>query len=57
MSEKRSVRGKLDVGGIAGPLWAMGWLFTVGYVQLSFGKAVLALLLWPYYLGQALSSF
>ena len=47
---------KIDVGGIAGPFWAMGWLFTIGYVQLSFGKAVLAIVLWPYYLGSALTA-
>ena len=55
-TEKRSVKGKLDVGGIIGPIWFIGWLFTIGYVHLSFGKGVLALVLWPYYLGVALSA-
>lgn len=37
-----------------GPLWFVGWLFTIGFVPLTFWKAVLALVLWPYYLGIAL---
>ena len=34
-----------------GSIWCAGWLFTIGFLQLSFWKAVLAILLWPYYLG------
>lgn len=30
-------------------VWA--WLFTIGYVHLSFWKGVLGIILWPYYLG------
>lgn len=40
----------------AGLLWIIGWLFTIGYVQLSFWKGVLAIAIWPYYLGDALIS-
>lgn len=39
---------------MVGPVWYIGWLFTVAFVHLSFGKAVLALILWPYYLGSKL---
>ena len=35
----------------AGMLWCGGWLFTIGFAQLGFWKAVLALLVWPYFLG------
>lgn len=35
----------------SGLLWGAGWLFTVGFLQLTFWKGVLALLLWPYYLS------
>jgi hypothetical protein len=52
--EKSVIRGKMDVAGVIGPLWFIGWLFTIGFAGLSFGKAVLAILLWPYYLGSAL---
>ncbi len=34
-----------------GTLWFIGWLFTIGFLRLAFWKGVLALLLWPYYLG------
>jgi len=40
---------------IMGPLWFIGWLFSIGFVKLSFWKAVLALIIWPYYLGSALA--
>lgn len=34
-----------------GGAWFVGWLFTIGFLQLGFWKGVLALVLWPYYLG------
>jgi hypothetical protein len=52
--EKKIVRGKMEVAGIMGPIWIMGWLFTIGYTHLPFSKAVIALALWPYFLGSAL---
>jgi hypothetical protein len=40
---------------MAGPIWFIGWLFTIGYCQLPFfWKGVLGLVAWPYYLGQFL---
>ena len=39
-------------GGL-GCLWIAGWLFTVGLLKLAFWKAVLALVVWAYYLGVA----
>ncbi len=41
----------------SGLLWAAGWLFTVGFLKLTFWKGVLALFIWPYYLGALVSSF
>lgn len=38
---------------LAGLAWFAAWLFAIGYLRLSFGQGVLALLLWPYYLGRA----
>ena len=43
-----------DVGVIVGPIWLLGWLFTIGFAGLSFLKAVLGLIIWPYFLGAAL---
>ncbi len=36
--------------------WFAAWLFTMGFLHLSFWKAVFALVLWPYYLGVYCSS-
>ena len=35
------------------PIWCIGWLFTIGFAKLTFWQGVLALLIWPYYLGVA----
>ena len=34
-----------------GLVWCAGWLFTVGYLKLTVGKGVLAIVIWPYYIG------
>jgi hypothetical protein len=38
----------------SGLAWCVGWLFSIGFLHLSFGKAVLAIVVWPYYIGRAL---
>jgi len=32
-------------------IWCVGWIFTIGFVKLNFWKGVVALFIWPYYLG------
>jgi len=39
--------------GFAGVLWIAAWLFTIGFLHLTFWKGVWAIILWPYYLGLA----
>ena len=39
-----------------GTLWCAAWLFTIGFLHLGFWKGVLAIVLWPYYLGANFSS-
>jgi len=51
MAEETRFPPKVEVTGLGLPLWAIGWLFTVGFLHLSFAKGFLAILLWPYYLG------
>jgi len=34
-----------------GTVWVCAWLFTIGFLHLTFWKGVLAIVLWPYYLG------
>jgi hypothetical protein len=46
---------RIEQHSFSGMLWFVGWLFTIGFLQLPFGTAVLALVVWPYYLGRALT--
>jgi hypothetical protein len=39
---------------LIGPIWFIGWLFTIGYAGLVWWKILLAIIIWPYFLGQAL---
>ena len=39
-----------------GGLWCAAWLFTIGYLHLHFWRGVLAILLWPYYIGVHVST-
>jgi len=39
-----------------GLLWCVGWLFTIGFLKLTFWRGVLALIVWPYFLGDFFSS-
>jgi hypothetical protein len=39
---------------VGGVIWFIGWLFTIGFVGLPFWRAVLGLIIWPYFLGSAL---
>jgi hypothetical protein len=49
-------RGNVYAGQGFGVLWCIGWLFSIGYLQMPFfWKGVLAIIIWPYYLGLSLS--
>lgn len=47
---------KIEQHSATGTFWIGGWLFTIGFLHLTFWKGVLAIVLWPYYIGTALSS-
>ena len=51
MSEKRKGGGSQPM--CFGSIWGIGWLFTIGWLQLGFWKGVLAIVVWPYYIGVA----
>ena len=51
----RAERIRIEQHSASGLLWLVGWLFTIGFLQLPFWKGVLALIVWPYYLGEAFS--
>jgi len=46
---------KIEQHSFGGLLWFVGWLFTIGFLQLTFWKGVAALVIWPVYLGAAFS--
>jgi hypothetical protein len=37
-----------------GIIWVIGWMFTIGFLQLVWWKALLALVIWPWYMGVAI---
>ncbi|MGZ3425622.1 MAG: hypothetical protein ACXVCV_03185 [Polyangia bacterium] len=39
--------------GTAGMLWLAGWLFTIGFAKLIWWKALVGLIVWPYFLATA----
>jgi hypothetical protein len=51
MADETKVKVKVDTAGVGGSFWAMGWLFTIGYLHLPVAKAIFAIILWPYYIG------
>ncbi len=42
---------KIEHHTVSGGLWVIAWMFTIGYLHLSFWSGVLAIVIWPYYLG------
>lgn len=43
-----------DGGGFAGMFWFAGWLFTIGYARPAWWEDIVAIFIWPYYLGSSL---
>lgn len=39
--------------GLPAMLWFGGWLFTIAFAKLVWWKALLALVVWPYFLALA----
>ena len=51
-SSKKSVQKiHIEQHSFTGLVWCAAWLFTIGYLHLSFWRGVLAIILWPYYIG------
>jgi hypothetical protein len=42
---------KIEQHSCLGMAWFAGWLFTLGFLHLSFWNAVWGIIVWPYYLG------
>ena len=48
-------RVKIEQHSFGGFLWCFGWLFTIGFLNLTFWKGAAALFIWPVYIGYAIS--
>ncbi len=42
---------KVEQSVISGGVWFAAWLFTIGFLKLTFWKGVAATVIWPYYIG------
>jgi hypothetical protein len=47
---------KIEQHSSVGLAWIAGWLFTIGYLKLSFWSGVLAIVIWPYDIGARLAA-
>lgn len=36
--------------------WFVGWMFTIAFSHLGGGHAILAVIAWPYYLGDTIAT-
>jgi hypothetical protein len=45
--------GDKAAAGLGGTIWFAGWLFTIAFANLVWWKIILAIVIWPYYLGLA----
>lgn len=47
---------KVEQHTFSGAMWFIGWLFTIGILGLPFWNGVLALIIWPFYIGRFVAS-
>jgi len=47
---------KINQQGCAAFSWFAGWLFTIGFLHLSFWQGAVAIIIWPYDLGVFIST-
>jgi len=40
-------------GAAGGVIWFIGWLFTISFAHLVWWKIILGIVVWPFFLGQA----
>jgi hypothetical protein len=53
MSQEVVSRSRPSSSGLGSLLWFAGWLFTIAFAKLVWWKAVLGLVIWPYFLALA----
>lgn len=47
---------RIENHAFSGGVWVAAWMFTIGYLHLTFWQGVWAIVIWPYYLGASLDS-
>lgn len=45
---------KIENHACSGGIWLAAWMFTIGFLGLTFWQGVQAIVIWPYYLGDAI---
>ena len=57
MAGETKIVNRIEGAGLFGPVWLIGWFFTVGYLHFfpeHIVKALVSVLLWPYFLGKSM---
>lgn len=54
--EKTIQKIRIEQHSLPGALWFAAWLFTIGYLHLSFWKSVVAVVIWPFFIGNHVSA-
>ncbi|HTX90287.1 MAG TPA: hypothetical protein VMC09_03635 [Anaerolineales bacterium] len=52
-TEEKTKTVKVNNGSAAGAFWTAGWIFTMAFAKLIWWKALLAIIIWPWYLALA----
>ncbi len=53
---KHAPKIRIEQHSFTGGVWCAAWLFTIGFLHLSFWKGFFAIVLWPYFIGVHVSS-
>ncbi len=53
--EHKHWKGGHTASSLAGTLWFIGWLFTIGFTKLIWWQIIVGIVIWPFFLGAALS--
>ena len=52
VEERRFMHTRASGGAAGGIFWFIGFLFTIGFVNMVWWKILLSIIIWPYFLGQ-----
>ena len=52
-SEMKPKTVHVQSGSLAGVFWSAGWMFTIAFAKLIWWKALLSIIIWPWFLALA----